>query len=128
MERRTSNRIIVVLEAEIISGINPYSGFSEISTGFPGVNFYTYAGIIENLSEDGMLITIPGKSNLNLNIGSELEIGFQLPSGERLDLHCMVKRFHDKTSAHGVSHGIGMVIIDPPRVYCKFLKDGRIQI
>jgi len=121
VERRSSDRVIVRLEAEIISSTNSYPSFLEIATEFPGISFYNYAGIIENISEDGMIITVPENSNLNLSPGSKLEIGFQLPSGERLNLHCMVRRFQDKPTPEGLEHRIGMVIIDPPPAYSKFL-------
>lgn len=127
MERRRSNRIIVRLEAEIISSVKIYSGFLEESTEFPGVSFYTYAGIIENLSSDGMLITISEKTELDLTPGAELEIAFQLPSGKMVNLHCMVKRLEKNTSSYDLGHSLGMVIIDPPSIYSKFLKAGLNQ-
>ena len=123
MERRRSKRIIIMLEAEIISSAKSYPGFLEADTEFPDVSVYTYAGIIENISEDGMLISVSEITNVNFHIGERLEIAFQLPSGERLNLHCMVKRFQDRISPQDGEQRIGMVIIDPPPVFRKFLKD-----
>jgi hypothetical protein len=128
MERRRSKRIIVRLEAEIISRAKSYPGFLETTTEFPGVSFYTYAGMLENLSEDGMLITVPENTKINFKPGETLEIGFQLPLGERLNLNCMVRRFQNETPPHGLRHSIGIVIINPPPIFSKFIKDGVNQI
>jgi hypothetical protein len=125
MERRSSNRVIVRLSAEIISSTTSYPSFIEITTEYPGVSFYNYAGIIENLSEDGLMITVPAKSKLNLSPGSKLEVGFQLPSGERLNLNCMVRRFQGDPAHEGLEHTIGILIIDPPPVYSSFFTSER---
>jgi len=117
-----------MLEAEIISSSKTYSGFWEMSTEFPGVSFYTYAGLIENLSGDGMLITLHEKTKTVFMPGAALEVSFQLPSGELLNLHCMVRRIQNNPSSRGSGHSMGMVIIDPPPVYSKFIKDGLNQI
>ena len=121
MERRRSKRIVVMLEAEIISGADSYLGFLENDTERPGVNVYTYAGIIENISEDGMLISVSEITNVNFDIGEKLEIVFQPPSGERLNLHCMVRRFQDRITPQDLKQKIGMEVIDPPPAFRKFI-------
>lgn len=123
MERRRFRRIIVLLAAEIISRTDSYSGFLEIPTEFNGVSFYTFAGTIENMSEDGMMITVPETTKINFTTGSTIEVGFHIHSEERLNLHCEVKWSKTKTSRYGVSQCIGMAIITPPPLYNKFLKN-----
>jgi len=122
MERRRSKRIVVTLEAEIISSAKSYPGFLETDTELPDVSVYTYAGIIENISEDGMLFSISKITNVIFNIGERFEIAFQLPSGERLNLHCIVRRFQDRITPQDLTQRIGMVIIDPPPAFSKFIK------
>ena len=122
MERRRSKRIVVTLEAEIISSAKSYTGFLETDTEHPDVTVYTYAGIIENISEDGIMFSISEISNVNFDIGERLEIAFQLPSGERLNLHCMVRRFQDRITLQDSTQKIGMEIIDPPPAFSKFIK------
>jgi hypothetical protein len=121
MERRRSKRIVVTLEAEIISSAKSYPGFLETDTELPDVSVYTYAGIIENISEDGMLFSVSEITNVNFDIGERLEIAFQLPSGERLNLHCMVRRFQDGITPQDLTQRLGMLIIDPPPAFSKFI-------
>jgi len=104
VERRRSKRKIVSLEARLVSG---------------GVRL---AGVIENLSEEGIYMrTAPTKSVIDFSPGTPLELSFQLPSGEMLNLHCNVKWAY-KTLPHGLTNSIGMEIINPPQKYKEFLK------
>lgn len=104
MERRRSKRILVSLKAELISG--------DVS----------YAGIIENLSEEGIYMrTLPTKAATDFTPETKHELKFQLPSGETINLHCKVKWSY-KTPPHGLTNSVGMEIIDPPPEYKEFLK------
>ncbi len=105
MERRRSKRIILSLEAELISGDTSYDG------------------LIGNISEDGIYMrTMPTKTSIDtFTPGTNFELKFQLPSEEKLSLHCIVKWSH-KTPPHGLTYSMGMEIIDPPPEYKKFLE------
>ena len=122
MERRRSKRIVVTLEAEIISSAKSYTGFLETDTEHPDVTVYTYAGVIENISAEGILFSVSEITNVNFSIEERLEIAFQLPSGERLNLHCIVKRFQERIAPQDLTQKIGMEIIDPPPAFSKFIK------
>jgi hypothetical protein len=113
MEKRRSKRKIVALKAEIVSGGK------------------SYAGVIENLSEDGIyIITTPSKSSIDFALGTTVELKFQPPSepkdilrssGETINLHCKVIWSY-KTPPHGLTHSIGMEIINPSPEYKELLK------
>ncbi len=105
MERRRSKRIILSLEAKLISG--------DIS----------YDGLIGNISEDGIFMrTMPTKASIDsFTPGTNFELKFQLPSEGKLSLHCRVIWSH-KTPPHGLTYSMGMEIIDPPPEYKEFLK------
>jgi hypothetical protein len=107
MEKRRSNRIIVSLKANLISG--------DIS----------YAGIIENLSEEGIYIrTFPTNISTDFRLGTPVELKFQRHTEEPLNLHlyCTVKWSY-KTPPHGLTTSIGLEIIDPPLEYRKFYEE-----
>ncbi len=104
MEKRRSRRKIVSLEAELISGGISYKGF------------------IGNISGDGIYIrTAPTKTTINFAPKTTLELKFQLPSGETLNLHCKVIWSY-KTPPHGLTYSMGVKIIDPPPKYKEFLE------
>ena len=108
MDIKRSKRILVKLEAEIIS---------------EGIN---YTGFIGNLSEEGAFMSIaPVKNALNFNPGSEVMLKFQIPSGEILTLPCSIS-WTRKTMPENRSINIGMKIIDSPTKYKEFLA-GRVD-
>lgn len=100
MERRCFKRTIVSFKAELLS-----DGIS-------------YAGIIENLSEEGIYIrTIPTKTSIDFTPGTPLELKFQRHSEGPLNLHlyCKVKWLY-KTPPYGLTSSIGLEIIDPAKL------------
>jgi len=104
MEKRSLKRKIVTLKAEIVSCGKSYAGF------------------IENISEDGIyMITAPTETEISFLTGTTLGLKFQLPSGGTQNLHCKVMWSY-KTPPHGLTHSIGMEIINPPPEYKEFLK------
>ena len=99
MKERQTKRIIINLPAELICGDR------------------RYAGSIENLSPVGAyVVTAPAQSSLDFSPHSSLELRFRFPSGEKLNLHCIVKWSY-ATPPHGYTHSIGLEIIDPPLTY-----------
>jgi hypothetical protein len=104
MEKRRSERKIVTLKAEIVSGDK------------------SYAGVVENISEEGIyVITTPSKNPMDFTHGTMVELKFQLHSGEGMNLHCKVIWAY-KTPPHGLTNSIGVEIIEPPAQYKEFLK------
>jgi hypothetical protein len=105
MERRRYERKIVKLNAERISGNERYAVF------------------IENISENGIyMITAPSGVIMNYVPGTELDIKFQLSSGEILNLHCRVIWSYKRPPPDGSTDNIGMEIIDPPLRYKEFVR------
>lgn len=127
MERRCCRRIIVLLRAEIISSVESYPGFLETPSEFDGVNFYTFAGTIENISEEGMMMTVPEAAKLNFNTGSIVDVSFQIPSDERVNLQCEIMWLRVITSHDGKSQRMGMEIVSPSPLYHEFIKAGHDQ-
>ena len=81
-----------------------------------------YAGSIENISPAGVyVVTAPTRSTRDFAPDSALELRFKFPSGEKLNLHCIVKWSYS-TPPHGLTNSIGLQIIDPPLTYKEFLK------
>ncbi|GBD96555.1 PilZ domain protein [bacterium BMS3Abin06] len=95
MEKRDARRITAGYNARII-----YSTTS-------------YDGIIDNLSETGAnIITFPVESSLDFRPGESIDLKFEAPSGEVLNLQCKIK-WSSKIHPHKVKNSIGMKIIDP---------------
>ena len=104
MEARRSKRAILDIAAEIIDGDR------------------RRAGTIENLSDEGIyVVTAPTKSEKDLFPGTEVEIRFWLPSGENIQLHCVVQWSY-LTPPHGYTFSMGLRITDPPLTYQEALK------
>ena len=104
MEKRRSKRIIVSLEAEILSEDR------------------SFAGIIENLSNEGLYVKIvPAKTPVDFTPGKPLKFIIQLPTGETLNLNCELKWLCNDTS-YDLSGRAGMKIINPPPEYIDLLK------
>lgn len=104
MEAKRSKRVILELPAEIITENK------------------RCVGTIENLSNNGMyIVTAPAKSEKDFSPGTELEIRFRLPSGEKLALHCKIKWSY-LTPPHSYTFSIGLKIKDAPLTYQKALQ------
>ena len=79
MEKRHNKRKPGIFKAEIISGGKSYSG------------------VIKNLSEGGAFVEIvPTEIVKDFIPGTKLEVKFQLPSGEILNLHYEVRWLYSK--------------------------------
>ena len=95
MEKRDARRIIAGYNAGII-----------YSTA-------RYQGIIDNLSETGVnIITFPVESAVDFRPGESVDLKFEAPSGEVLNLQCKI-RWSSKIHPHNIKHTVGMKIIDP---------------
>ncbi len=114
MERRQFNRKKINLNVELILEDTSHSGF------------------IENIAEDGLhLKTAPSHTEIDCTPGTILELKFQLPSKEILNLRCKViwayKTPHEgSTSSVKVDPApeytaMGIQIIDPPSKYKEFI-------
>lgn len=103
MERRSDSRYAIGFKAELLYGDKSYAGF------------------IENISEKGLhMIAYSLNTAAEFNLGTELEMKFQLSSGEVLDLLCEVKWSH-KTPPHGLTFSIGVEISGPSPEWKNFL-------
>lgn len=93
--KRVAKRITAGYKAEII---------------FEGKN---YQGVIENLSETGVSVTIViQEKELTFTPGKELKLTFEIQPGETVKLDCTIK-WSTKLPPHGLINGIGLEIIDP---------------
>ncbi len=103
MEKRIHKRKIVAYKVEVLA-----DGIS-------------YAGIVENISEKGLyMIANPSKTSIDFTSGTKLELKFQLPSGESLNLPCQVKWSY-KTPPHGLTYSMGMEILKQSPEYIEFI-------
>ncbi len=105
MEKRIHKRKIVDYKVEVIA-----DGIS-------------YAGIVENISEKGLYIIVnPLKTSIDFMSRAKLELKFQLPSGESLNLPCHVKWSY-KTPPHGLTYSMGMEILKQSPEYIEFFSN-----
>ena len=98
MERRAYERLLSELQARILYGD------------------IVYTGMVTNLSENGMSI----KSNRAVEIG-------MLKNGQTVKITVKVRR-SGRSSFYNIGsedHGIGVVLINPPRGYLEFVKKSR---
>jgi hypothetical protein len=103
MDKRTSKRIAVSLEAELIS--------HDIS----------YAAFIGNVSDRGLYTIItPLMNTIDYTTEPDLDIKLHLPSGESLGLSCK-KRWSETISPHGKTIKIGLEIVNPPLKYKEYI-------
>ena len=98
---RSAERMVVNLEAELLAG------------------GHTYTGTIENISTDGLyiqLITEPTKSAKDFLPTARINIRFQIPSGEKVDLACESRwiNIYVEPPDSVVNH-LGVHILDLPR-------------
>ena len=87
-----------------------------ITAGYKAVIIYSaasYDGIVDNLSETGAnIITCPAEGYPDFIPGDSIELKFEAPSGEVLNLQCKIK-WSRKIHPHKARNSIGMRIIDP---------------
>jgi hypothetical protein len=82
-----------------------------------------YNGSIENFSREGMLKVIPNGQVIEMLPGTTIDVSFQTPSGEALNLECEVKWIrHHSDLPFGIKHHIGMEIQNPPQKYTEFVE------
>ena len=104
MDARRHERIIMNLPAEIICGDR------------------RYASSIENLAPEGAyIVTASTKGSRDFLPDVLLDLRFQLPSGEKLNLRCRVKWSY-LTPPHGYTNSIGLEILEPPVTYQDIFK------
>jgi hypothetical protein len=106
MEKRACERIPVSLAAKLVSGGK------------------SYAGIIGDLSKNSIYMrSVLTKTAIDFNPETTLELKFQPPSGETLNLHCEALWLHlYKTPSHGLTNSMCLRIIDPSPKYKEFLQ------
>ena len=104
MERRLSQRIPVTLDAHVSSGGKTYTGF------------------IENVSKEGVEYLMVSSIEASKDFKPEkiIELYFQIPSGETLNLNCEVQWLL-RASPNDKTLTLGMKIIDPPTKYKEFI-------
>lgn len=104
LDRRAYKRIPVNLNAKII------------------INGKTYIGIIKNVSEEGVeyFITTSIEVSEDFTLKKIIELNFQIPSGELLNLICEMNWFL-RASLYDKTLTLGMKIIDPPIRYKEFV-------
>jgi hypothetical protein len=78
----------------------------------------SYAGVIENLSENGVyVISEPMETAIDFNAGESIDLKVETPTGEHLDLKCKIK-WSSKIMPHNVRSRLGLEIIYPPWNKC----------
>ncbi|HJX01910.1 MAG TPA: PilZ domain-containing protein [Candidatus Humimicrobiaceae bacterium] len=106
MERRRSRRIKIKLKAERISGDEKFGVY------------------IENISETGIyMMTTPLKKHKKYIPGTDIDLKFQLNTGEIINLYCKVVWAELKSPPNGMTDSIGLEIIDPPSRYLEFVRE-----
>ena len=108
MEKERSKRIYLGLKAELFS------------------NSKSYLGVIPNLSVNGICLyveTTPTEIAINFASGEKLELKFQTPSGETINLHCELEWLHiNNNPPDGFTYKMGLEIIESHSKYREFIK------
>lgn len=79
-----------------------------------------YDGIIRNLSEDGIMVSTDTK--VDISPETKVEIKYNLPSKETLNIYCKVRWYTIKNSSQDFKFSMGLEIINPPQEYKEFIK------
>ncbi len=109
MRIRRPKRIILDLNAEVI------------------VDGKSYAGFIGNISDDGIYMKILSSGiTADFHPGNSVDLKFQLPAGEKLNLPCIIK-WVNKSVSNGHSYSMGLKIHSAPQEYKEFLS-GRVRL
>ncbi len=109
MGKRDYKRIPVRLEAKFTLKATDYAGSLNKHSGF-GINWHKFTGVIENLSEGGVYLrTSPEKNAIDFSPGTALDLEFQILTGKKFSLNCMVKW----SSEIRPRAGIGNTAADP---------------
>lgn len=96
MEKRKSTRIVGGYKVDLLS------------------DGLKYAGEVENLSEEGVCILVfPATVPVDFQQDDIYEMHFYSSPEETLVCQCRVQ-WAKKTSSHGLTSRIGLMIIDPP--------------
>ena len=104
MEKIPGNKKIVCLNAELIAGKT------------------SYAGLVEHISENRIyLISNPSSDSKYFHSGTEVDLKLQLSSGDKINLPCKVAWSY-KTPPHGLTHSMGIEILEKPLAFIEFLK------
>ncbi len=106
MERRHSPRVPIRLNAEVKT------------------EGKTYAGVIDNISEEGMeyLITSYIEATGEFQSEQKVEMKFRAPSGETVDVDCEVRWSMENAADERVLI-VGMKILDPPSRYRELIEE-----
>ena len=105
MQTRRSKRKMVSLMAEYIKG---------------GIIHPVFIG---NASEEGMhMVTLNHDTAAQFFPGNNVELKLRLSSRERIPLRCQVRWVSAERPPYGITHGVGLEIIDPPPQYVSFVK------
>ncbi len=117
MERERPKRVFSDIKEEVLLA----NAIGELISGSK-----SYIVFIANLSEKGIGLyvgTAPTETAIDFAPRTKLEIKFQTPSGEILNLHCELKWLHTYNNPpHGITNSMGMEIIDTPPKYIEFFK------
>lgn len=82
-----------------------------------------YAAFVENISEDGMYMSIAHITTKDhIRPKSKLFLKVRLPSGKRILLNCREK-WSERNTPHSLIARIGMEIINPPEEFIKFIEN-----
>lgn len=98
-------KLPVCLEGELI--------FSDVS----------YAAFVENISEDGMYVSIAHiMTKDHIRPMTKLYLKVRLPSGQMILLNCREK-WSERNTPHSLIVRIGMEIINPPEKFIQFIEN-----
>ena len=84
-------------------------------------NGQRYEAIIDNLSDEGLMMTVFPSDTIDLSPGKKLDIEFKTPSGENVVMHCIIMRLvsEDKDK---MAFTLGLRILEKSTEYEDFFK------
>jgi hypothetical protein len=77
--------------------------------------------VIEDLSEEGVQAIVHLENSIDVSQGAGVDIIFETPTGETINLHCIVM-WSERTELEGNAYLLGLKIIEIPPEYADFYK------
>jgi hypothetical protein len=104
LDRRSHKRFVITLNAKVIVGGK------------------SYAGVIGNVSEEGVSSTITTyiKTDDQFAPHKIIQLVFDLPSGDEVNLDCEI-RWYLRPREHASNLILGLYIVDPPSKYTEWI-------
>ncbi len=78
-------------------------------------------GVVKNLSEDGLMVTVFREQDIDLSRGKTIDIEFVTATGKTVNVHCQIMR-SERPDPKGIEYHLGVKIMDMTSEYEEFFR------